>query len=318
MDREKRGALTFGIILGLIIVSAIFLFLWGAYLNRGTIRIIGEVPFKVLTIDGKETLCEISPCEIVQKRGLRDLIITKEGYRSLSEEAVVKLWRTVDLEVKFEIIPYIQKTEEFPIIEEEIVYKIIFDDENDIYKLIDSKDAQSRAIVYFQKEIVDPIIFGSDSYALVVDKSKKNSAYKIDIFSKTREKNDNFDFRNIEKGLWSNDGKNFAFSLSDSDYIYVLSGNNLVEQLSLKKENSIYAWKYDNTLLLITNQNLDTEETSTTYDFIEFDPEISSYQQMGSFAEIISLPDLLIPANNGGMIYFKIGEEKFRLILRNF
>ncbi len=318
MDREKRGALAFGIILGLIIIGSAFLFLWGTYLNRGTIVISGDTPFQVLTIDGKTTLCSTSPCKIVQKSGLKDFILIKEGYRSISTEVVVKLWREVEMKADFEINPYIQQTEVFPGIEKEITYEIVFDKEKNIYKLADSKDPQKKAIIYFQKEITSPLIFGSQSAALVVDTSKENSAYKVDTVLFEREKIDNFDFRNIEKGTWSNDGENFAFSLNASDSIWVLNKENIVSELSIKKENSIYTWAYNGNLLFVTNQNTETGEVTSIYSFVEYDPLTSSYQNVGTFSEVTALPNLLIPANNGGIIYFQIGEIKYRLILKQF
>lgn len=318
MDREKRGALAFGIILGLIILGSVFLFLWGTYLDRGTILISGDAPFQVLTIDGKTTFCETSPCKLVQKSGLKDLILTKEGYRSVSTEVVVKLWKSVDLKVNFEINPYIQQTEVFPEIEEEIIYSIVFDKEKNIYKLVDSQDPQKNAIVFFQKEIASPLIFGSSSAVLIVDTSEENSAYKVDTILFEREKIDNFDFRNIEKGTWSNDGENFAFSLSDSGSVWILNKDNIVSELYIKKENAIYTWAYNGNLLFVTNQNTETGEVTSIYSFVEYNPLTSSYQNIGTFSEVISLPNLLIPANNGGIIYFQIGDIKYRLILRKF
>jgi len=306
MEREKKKVLALAILIGFAIIGAIFIFLWGTYLNRGTIRIIANPPFNVITLEG-ETLCDTSPCEIVWKTGVQDLILTKTGYQNISTEVTVKLWRTVDLELEFIANPYIESTDNFPEPEGEIQYEIIFDDSNKTYKLVKADDDQGRVVVYFQKEIKNPLIFGSENGALVIDTEESALAYKIDIKNAERERVDE-DFRNVEEGAWSNDGEKFAFATSDSDYIYVLDQNNVISQLSLEKENTVHAWTYNGDLFYATFEN-------SGYIFGEYDPETKSYTQIFSFSELSGLPDIVIPANNGKKIYFQIGEEKYVLIL---
>ncbi len=306
MEREKKKALALAILIGFAIIVAIFIFLWGAYLNRGTIRIIADAPFNVITLEG-ETLCDTSPCEIVRKTGVHGLILTKTGYQNISTEIKVKLWSTVDLELKFIANPYIESTDKFPEPEKEISYKIIFDDSNKTYKLVKADDNQERAIVYFQKEIKSPLIFGSENGALIIDTEEEAVAYKIDIKNAERERVDE-DLRNAEEGAWSNDGEKFAFTTSDSDYLYVLDQNNAVSQLSLEKENTVYAWTYNGDLFYATLED-------SYYVFGEYDPEIKSYTQRFSSSELSGLPDIIIPANNGKKIYFQIGDGEYMLIL---
>ena len=213
----------------------------------------------------------------------------------------------MDLELKFIANPYIESTDKFPEPEKEIQYEIIFDDSNKTYKLIKADDDQERAIAYFQKEIKNPLIFGSENGALIIDMEEEAIAYKIDIKNAERERIDE-ELRNVEEGTWSNDGEKFAFTTSDSGYLYVLGRDNAVSQLSLEKENTVYAWTYNGDLFYATFEN-------SGYVFGEYDPEAESYTQRFSSLELSGLPNIIIPANNGKKIYFQIGEGKYVLIL---
>lgn len=306
MEREKKKTIALAALIVLAIVIAIFIFLWGAYLNRGTINIIATPPFKVVTLED-EYLCDVSPCEIVRKRGIMDMIISKSGYQNISTSVNVKLWETVDLELKFTINPYIEVAEAFPEADPIIEYEIVLDKQTNSYKLIREDDDQQRPIVYFLKEIQDTKIFGSEKGALIVD---DDIAYKIDIENAERDRiNENFSA--IEGGVWSSDGEKFAYTTSDSSYIQILDQFDETYEIELLKENTIYTWNYDNDLLYITFQE-------NSYIFGIFNSEAESYTQIFASSEFGKLPNTLIPTNNGSRIYFKIGEEKFVLILEKF
>ncbi len=331
MDEEKRKTLGRVIILGLVILGFILLFLWATILNRGTIRITAEAPFTVLTIDGKQIICEKSPCEITQKRGLKDLILVKEEHQSIPIAVTVKLWRTVDIEVEFQINPYIQTISEIPEPEKEITYELIYEEDNHIYKLVDSQDDQERALVYFQKEILSPLIFGSEKGALVIDLDKGFTAYKVDIQGKDREKIEDFDFTKTINGIWSIDGKSFAFTQEDSASVWVLDTENEIHELSLEKDNTKYAWTYTGDLFFITKQEVQSQVATgiylneikvlssvsdSVYTFGKYHPEAQVYVKIENSSEITQLPNVMVTANNGAMVYFQSGEEKYRLILK--
>ena len=306
MERERKKTIALVALIGLAIVAAIFIFLWGTYLNRGTVNIIATPPFKVVTIED-EIICDISPCEIVRKRGITDMILSKSGFQDISTSVDVKLWGTVDLEVKFMINPYIEVAEAFPEADPRVEYEIVLDEQTNSYKLIVAEDDQQRPIVYFLNKITESQIFGSEKGALIIN---NDIAYKIDIENAERERVDE-DFSAIEDGVWSNSGEKFAYTTADSSYVQVLDQFNEVYDTELLKENTIYTWNYDNDLLYITFQE-------NSYNFGVFNPEANSYTQIFSSSEFTQLPNTLIPTNNGSRIYFKIGEEKFALILEKF
>lgn len=337
MDEDKRKTLVLGIFLGLAAVIAVLYFFWG-YLNRGTIRITAQAPFTVEIFEGEKHFCEASPCEIKDKIGRKQLILQKEGYKSKLEEVNVKLWRTIDLEIEFEVIPYLIKVDAIPKPDKKFIYEIILDEENHMYKLVNSKDPEKRAIVYFQKKIKKPIIFGSKNSALIIDKiARTPTAYKIDITNKTREKIADFNFADIQEGEWSNN-YNFVFSKQDSEYLYLLNPKNSVKQTTLNKNYSKYAWTYTGSLLFATKQQTTTNAFAGKYgnDYIdiltiaaesasisqsastfgEYHPDENSYTLIKAFPEITALPQSLIPASNGQIIYLQTGEEKYKLMLK--
>lgn len=306
MEREKKKTIALAVLIGLAIISAIFIFLWGAYLNRGTVNIIATPPFKVITLED-EYICDVSPCEIVMKRGLTDMILSKAGYQDISTSVDVKLWDTVDLQVKFLINPYIEATEAFPEPDPEIEYEIVLDEQTNSYKLVMKNDDQQRPIVYFLNKITPSQIFGSENGALIVE---DGIAYKINIENAERDRI-NEDFSTIEDGVWSNSGDKFAYTTSNSSFIQILDQFNETYETELLKENTVYTWTYDNDLLYITFQD-------DIYIFGIFNPEGGSYTQFFTSSEFTQLPNTVIPTNNGSRIYFKIGDEKFVLILEKF
>ncbi len=306
MERERKRTIALAVVIGLAILGAFFIFLWGIYLNRGTVNIIATPPFKVVTAED-EYLCDISPCELVWKRGVKDLIISKSGFQDISTSVNVKLWGTVDFEIKFMIDPYIETTEAFPEADPKVFYEIMLDEQTNSYKLVIAGDDEQRPIVYFLNRIPDNNIFGSENAALIID---DDIAYKIDIQNAERDRI-NEDFSTIEDGVWSNDGEKFAYTTSDSSYVQVLDQFNDTYETELLKEDTVYTWNYDNDLFYITSQE-------NSHNFGIFNPEAEAYMGIFSSSELTQLPSSLIPTNNGSRIYFKVGDEKFALILEKF
>lgn len=307
MDEEKRKTLARVIVLVLIFIAAIFYFLWGNYLNRGKVSIAAKAPFNVEIYEGETFSCDVSPCVITQKIGEKNLILTKEGYESTLQKVDFKLWRTVDLAVKFKIIPYIEKVTEIPRLTSKINYGLLLDETNGMYKLVNLVDQTRKAIVYFQKKINNPQILGGLSSVLVIGETGGNlTAYRVNISEKTRTQIPDFNFK-IIGGKWSDDGKNFVFSKTDSPYLWLLDSKNKISQLSLSTNDTKYDWIASGNLAYITKQD-------TSFMFGQYDPTKNSYTDIKSFSEITSLPEIFIPASNGQVIYFQISDQKYKLI----
>lgn len=327
MDSEIKKRIFFGSILGIVLLLSVIYLTFGSYINKGTLAINAETPFIVEIYGGEQFTCATTPCEITHKSGTIDIILAKEGKKSIVETVKIPLWKTANLNITFEMVPYITQSENLPELKPAPTYEILPEGTN--FKLVNQNDEQQRAIVFFPKQIKNPKIFGSEKTALIIDQGAiPPTAYKVDLILKDKERVEDFDFSNIENGQWSPDGNNFSFR--DNGLIKVLNTENKIHQLSLDLNRTNIAWTYQNSLLFVTDQDLQvTDETGKytnyitplstksldSFSFGEYHPEEDSYTQIHNFSEIIERPSILIPANNGRTIYFQVGGVNFKLLL---
>ena len=304
MDREKKKTLTLAILIITIIVLASIYFLWSNFINKGTLTLVGIAPFELEIYGENKFGCNTSPCISEQKTGKKQLILEKEGHKSQIIETEIKLWKNTEIEIEFKINPYITKAEVVPEIKEDPVYELVFDQENQMQKLIKANDDRQRAIVYFPNEIKAPQFFGSENAILIVD---GQNIYKIDPNAKTREVVEKLPENSIITGKWSNNGKYFVFEQTNSTYLWILDQNG-VHQLNLAISLEQSAWTYDNTLLF-------AEKLNENYYFGEYSPNEDIYSKTNSFLEIKEAPKNLVPVSNRGEVYFETTEGKYKLVL---
>ena len=321
MDDEKKKMLSRGIVFGLVILAAVFYFLWGNYLNRGYLNIIADAPFEVEVFGGQKVICENSPCRFKEKIGEKNLIISKDGFKSALIEVDVRLFRTQDLKVEFGINPYLAKTSQIPEQDSPTAFKISYNQETKNYELIKAADPLSRPIVFFAKQIKKPRIFGSEKTALIIGEVGQSQIYyRIDLIEKTREQIPSLNLKYIENGTWSSDGKYFAFTMSNSDRVYILDNENNLHELDLYKKFTTFAWAEDSLVFITGQETTETEIFSSLsalgYSIGEYRPEKHTYSRIEFTSELSSLPEVLIPATNGYIIYFQVGEDKYELILK--
>jgi hypothetical protein len=320
MDKERKRQIALIALVSISIIFGFFYFIWGNFINKGTLSFTGRPPYKIEIIGDKTYECEKTPCEIKQKIGTKDIIAYKEGYESNVIEGEVNLFGNTKITLNFEKIPAIKKTDKFPETEKQISYKINFDKEKNLYKLINEDDTNGFAIVYFQNTISAPKIFGNKYTALVID-TANGDTYKVDILGKKREKLSNINLKDIENGEFDKDGKNFIYSKKSSNGLGILDQENKITTLSLNKGTTTYSLKESNKLFFATSQ------ANTISENMEFLPEISdmgiafgyynpssaTYTKIWSFNEITTLPSIIIPSSNEKIIYFKVGEEQYVL-----
>lgn len=301
MNEMDRKSLWLAIILGLIIFISAITFLWSNILNRGKIEIYGPAPFLVEVFDGPQFECSLSPCVLRDKIGEKNIIFAKEGFKTLLEKAEIKLWRTTKLSLKFQIVPYIVKSKDFP--ETTIkTLEIIFDEKSQMHKLTEKNS--STPIVFFPKKLKNPQIFASDNFALIFDKPH---GYKIDLINKTKEPIK--DLPDISAGEWSANGDYFLFS-SPGNFNYFLLKGDEVLKLSLSEETTKTSWS-ENKLFFISNSTASLTVGS-------YDPETNTYEQIHNFPEITDLPDKFLATSNGMSLYLQKDKKNFRIILRKF
>lgn len=327
MDKERKKDLLKLATLGLIILVAVLYFLWGAFLNRGTIRITAPPPFSVEVFEIERFECEASPCEITTKSGRQQLIFSKEGYQGGLKEVDVKLWRTVELEFDFLLEPLLKRADSLPEFEEIPEYDLVFDQEKDLQKLVSRKDQNQNALVYFQNEINPKNIYGSKNSVLIV--AENDDVYRIDLIEKSRQKLSEFNHA-ITDGKWSGNGKYFVFNVLGSNSLWILDEDNEEMEFPLFTKVSQTAWTYENSLLIATNQGTQPQsrtgkrfnyvtilaELIPEYSFIYYHPDEQAFTKLDTFSEITQAPKNIIPTSNGIDIYFQSGEEIYKIALQ--
>lgn len=321
--RGKRRMVGFSIIFGLIVILAVLYFFWGV-INRGTVKISGEAPFEIEILGLEPFTCEQSPCEIKSRRGLQDIIAKKDNHKTIVTEVSVKLWRSVDLPLVFEKLPTLSKIEQIPEALGEIQYSIVNDEASHMQKLIKSDDKNRKAIVYFQKSLKNPQIFGTEDYVLVVDED----VYKIDTRLKTRERL-NVDMPAIDAGKWSLSGKYFVYSEPDSKALWLLDAQaQTIKGLTLATNMLQVAWIYGDSLGFVSKQGFNSgglsgdgreiirllsEDSANSFVFGTYSPSDDVYFLIETFDEIKETPIKLVPTKNGRTIYFTTGTENFKI-----
>lgn len=334
LDRASRRMKSFGFIVIFVLVLAILLFLWGTFINRGTLAIVGDAPFTVEIFGGEVFVCELSPCEIKQKRGLKDLLIRKEGYETIVTTARVKLWQSVGVPVEFQIIPQIIKTDFWPEVEDQVEYELVLDSKNGMQKLIKTNNERQTPVVYFPDSLNESTLIGSPDFVLIMS---GNDVYKVDVKSKTRNKIQAAFSGKIASGKWSIDGKYIALVQENSPYIWLLDESGNLKQLDLIANIDQVAWIYDNSLIFATDQSyrstsqagqygnsyfeLLAEKSTTGFTFGTYHPDEDAYSKIETFTEISAMPWDLTATATGDIVYFRSGDSEdanFRIILRKF
>lgn len=322
----------------LVIVAAIGYFFWGTVFNKGTLNIIADTPFTVEKLGGELLECNTLPCEMKLKSGANELIFRKEGFKSFAEEIDVKLWRTTDFNVAFEIIPLITLAEKFPQPEKEYKYELGYDKKYNKYKL--TEEDQDVSLAYFNSEVLNPLIFGTKNYVIILEqkKSNKTTVYRIDIRAKTRESFDLDRSVDVQDGAVSMDGNYLLFSSKDSENLQVLNiPAKQVVPLDLNLDLSQASWTLNNSLIFATRRNFSSSTIGGKYSgnylkflegdgntllFAAYHPDENSITELASFtfSEIFidKVPALVIAASNGQIIYFRVDDKDYKVVLKQF
>lgn len=331
MEVEKKRMLFFGILLGLAIISSVVLFFWGNLINRGTIRLVGEVPFDVQIVGFGQQNCPTSPCSIKTKSGYRDLVINKAGFQSIITSATVKLWRTVDLPLAFQMIPQVTETDSIPDPDKPDQYELVMDKNANMQALVNKAKNSNEALSYFPRPITKASIIGGKSSALIIDQNpRENIAYFVDFKNKTRTALNLEELSDITNGVWSLDGKYLIFSRNGSASLWLLNtSTKAASALALTNNLKQISWTYNDDLLFVTDQAYSTinqpaeikllkEKSQNDLTFGIYHPAKDQYNPLGDFTEIQKMPEEFIVTSSGETIYFKSGDKNFRIILGKF
>ena len=326
MDSDSKKMFKFGLFILLIAIFAIGFFIWG-FIAKGTLVLSGEAPFSVRIVDGKVIECQTSPCEISLGTGNHSAFISKSNYKDLFIESKIRLWKSTDINLSFQLLPSLIETDNLPSLSKSKNYG--FEVDNNGQKLVDTDDASSNAIVYFPKQLKEPKVFANGDYALVLG----GNAYKVNTKANTREEIPVNSLIDISDAKWSMDGRYLIFSKKDALNLWLLdSKSGTSSQLDVSAPLKLAQWLYDDTLVFVTGQEYSSKggfdsfgngytELLNTYSSQNFTvgffyPNDASYSRLESFQK--QMPEDLIAMANGESIYLKIGEKNFRIILRKF
>lgn len=314
---KRRKKILFLVI---IILIPVLYYIWFIFLDFGKVMIYGEAPFKAEIFGGETFYCNDSPCEIKQKTGTSQLIISKENFQQNLMEINFKLWGTTDYTAIFKVNPYIEKTDVIPEKEKEFSYDIMFDEETKNYKLFEKSDSSKTALTYFPEEIKNSKIFGSKYSVIVAEGSQTGNrtavtttqlplkAYLVNLSTKTKTPLPEFAYSTITESKFSPDGTFFQFKTLDSNYWWImnLSGKNITAPKQTKIESALKTdWIYGNKIVFV-NLNFGVNL---------YDPRKDSVESLGVFGDMKEYPLNIIAGSNGGVIYIETKSQKFRIIL---
>lgn len=329
MDEDRKKTLKLGLFIILMCLFASLFFVWGM-INKGKLIFHGEAPFNVIIFGEEEMECKESPCEMTLSAGLKDILVMKYGYRDIFMDQQVRTWRSTEVNLEFQILPTLMEADEMPMSPRRPVFEIVHDRAEGMQKLIDTEDENRSALAYFQRPIPDAEILGGERFVLI----KGREIYRIDIENNTRDELEGLDLSGIKDLKWSMDGRYMVFERENYQNLWIADiERGETKELTIR-ELQLTDWLYNNTLIFLTNQDVitstGTDEDGYIYaEFTEdikaegftlgfYYPERNRYSRISTFDRITSEPEEFIALANGQSVYFKIGGEKFKIILRKF
>lgn len=332
MEPEKKRMIALGVLIALAIIGAVVYSFWGNVINRGTLVINGAAPFHVEIFHGDKFDCNSSPCTVTQRTGLKELIISREGYESIIVDADVKLWRETELTLDFELIPDVTVTDVFPDETALPAYELVIDDNTRMQKLVKSGDPIRAALAFFPTEMDKTRIFGSKQTVLLVNQKNSGTvAYLVDLAAQ-KKRSINYDFTSLVNGKWSMDGRYFVFNELGKSQLSIMDNSGKIIKTKVITGISQVGWSSDGRLVFATLQSdslggatdsggfniitLSGEKNGEYYLFGFYDPAENTYSKIGRFPEIPKAPRDLVLLGNGRELYFRYGRENFKINLK--
>ncbi|KKP37904.1 MAG: hypothetical protein UR27_C0002G0080 [Candidatus Peregrinibacteria bacterium GW2011_GWA2_33_10] len=103
------------LVLGVALFLCLTIIIWQFFLKRGTLTLISSAkpPYKVEIKGSKSVFCEDSPCISKHFPGKYAITIIKKDYFPVEKEIEIKLFKTSNYQIKFELIPQINFKKEY-------------------------------------------------------------------------------------------------------------------------------------------------------------------------------------------------------------
>lgn len=273
MSVQKRRLL----VLAAVVFLAVFIFIWNVFLNFGKLVVIAEPPYSVLIFDEAQHECSQNPCEIKLKRGEKNLSFFKLGYKTEGKTVEVPIWDKVEITPIFELEPYAQEIEKFeekPFVTATIGYKIEYDPAHHNWKLFKTDDKSKRGLSYFPEKLKNPLIFGSNSAVLIIERDTAKAVsqiYFVDLKTGERGTISNEKPFKITAAKPSLNGKYFLLKIEGENPAMMMAGKNGLIPVNTPEAFANSLWTPFNKLIIVTKINEEKE-----YGIFLYNPEENS------------------------------------------
>lgn len=308
MSVQKRRLL----FLAAVVFLAVFIFVWNVFLNFGKLVVIAEPPYSVLIFGEAQYECSQNPCEIKLKRGEKNLSFFKLGYKTEGKTVGVPIWSKVEVSPIFELEPYMQEIEKFdekPFVTATIGYKIEYDSTHHNWKLFKADDKSKRGLSYFPEKLNNPLIFGSNSAVLIVERDTAKAAsqiYFIDLKTGERKTISNAESFKIAAAKPSLNGKYFLLKVEGETPTMMFAGKDGLTTLNAPETFTTSFWTPFNELIVVTKEKIDL-----------YDPEANSAYPTKTLIDSMKpedSPSNIFVSPSSAKVYFESSSKKYQVI----
>lgn len=322
MNTEDKKTLGVAILLGLVVSFSILAIVWNAFLNKGRIKINAQAPYSVEIFGVDQVQCKNNPCEIGSKAGEKTLILEKAGYKTKVQDVNFPLWRTNEINIEFEIIPYIKEVTLIPKEGKEEIYEITKDESSKFYKLVSS--TSPKPLAYFPSKITSPKIFGTKNAVVILD-SENSSMYKVDLDINSRVAI-NVDLPKIASAQLSEDKNNLLITEAETGRYWLLDlENQEIFELEFLENDTNFAWMGDQ-IIFATKLGVQTDELGNStivsevselgVNVVQYDTKTKNIKFLTRIQEAKTTPIKIIPTTNQQVIYFTLDEKNLALFIK--
>jgi len=327
-EETIRKLWVWGLII-LAILGALFL-VFAIFLNRGTLTLEGNTPFKVDLGNFQTEVCSDSPCSIVLAPGEYSIQVSKEGYRNVDIAFTLPIWGEHLQQVEFEFIPSLTSLGlesdynhfTYSEVDTTTLPDVFFREANYLTYMGRNVENGRQTLYYrdtyggvlgdeipatsFIREVNDyviiPLIEDQNKIILIDQSDQRSILYVIDLIEKTR--NNIVEYPIITGAKWISGTDNFIFEARDfgevdTSIFHYNSSSIESSKLSIQTPVSNIAVINDDKIIAATSQ------------------VVSGVEEGGSLAgQLVGLGEEQATQNaNTQFIDYSISDDQSRLIM---
>lgn len=302
------------IFVSILVLIAVY-FLFNFVFNKGYVSVNGQTPFE-FTINGKLTVCQVSPCEVRLMQGSYTLSAKKESYREEKTDFLVQRKNTTKVTVNFEFVPMVRKLSEdgtatFKNVmhsAEQTYFMVNVDSTNSESQIAQSlqtrKNGKIEVVSNFMKPLSDPKLFVSDDENFVsVYDIESGEMFLINLLQEKREKI--LTLRGVQDVKFSPKsekmlvGAGLPGSATLLAYrLYNLQGESIAKDSKIVAEPSAIVFRDDNNILYAVEQEYSPFQTGV----------IGALEKTGGLKIVTSRNSFLVNYNLGFNKYSNLYE----------